>query len=68
MAQKKKKSAGEAAGDDKSSGKKSDVVSLTLVKGCTFTDGDQKYVSGKTYEVSEKAAASLIASGCWKKL
>ena len=61
---KKKKGTGEGSADDK----KSDAVSLTLVKGCTFTDGVDKYVSGKTYEVSEKKAASLIASGAWKKL
>ena len=61
---KKKKGTGEGSSD----GKKSDVVELTMVKGCSFTDGIDKYKPGKTYEVSPKKAASLIASGAWKKL
>ena len=52
----------------KGTGEGSSIVKLTMVKGCAFTDGVDKYVSGKTYEVSEKKAASLIASGAWKKL
>ena len=62
---KNKKKAGEG---ESAEAKKSDIVRVTLVKGCTFTDGKNKYVSGKTYEVQPKEADRLVASGAWKQL
>ena len=53
----------EAAGD-----KKAGLVKVTMVRGCTFTDGEKKFVSGKPYKVTPKEADKLVASGAFKKL